>query len=498
MRREKANETGSCGDLNKDQLYQAFKSRDSRFDGKVFVGVKSTGVYCRPVCIARMPKKDNCEFFETAAEAEQAGFRPCMTCRPELAPGLSISDATSNLARRAARLLRNTCGEGQSLEVLAGRLGCTDRHLRRIFTETYHLTPVQYLQTCRLLLAKHLLTDSNLPIGSIAAASGFGSTRRFNEAFKNRYRMPPSALRKKESKFRNANKDISLKLGYRPPYLWDEMLAFLEMRAIAGIESVEDGTYLRTVRIFTEIDGEVTGWIKVSNLEGENALALMLSESLLPVITHVVARVRHLFDLDCEPQVIYETLKQMNEVKAASCKVGTRLPGCFDSFETAARAIIGQWVSVKTASNQAAKVVAEYGQPIDTGIDGLDRAFPSPEWVASRGEKLLDDFGRLGITSARSKAILELARAIVDGHVSLDLAASPTEQMENMLALKGIGPWTAQYVAMRTLGYTDAFLETDAGVKHALPEMNAKEMCALAEAWRPWRSYAVMNLWNSL
>ncbi len=494
--------------IDTDTLYEAFKANDSQLDGRYFMGVTSTGIYCRPVCGARMPKKENCRFFTSAAEAEQAGFRPCLICRPELAPGRSISDATSNLALRAARTLRDTCGSGESIETLAGKLGYTDRHLRRVFERTYHLTPVQYVQTCRLLTAKNLLTDSNLSIGDIALASGFKSVRRFNEAFKSHYRMAPSSLRK-EASHKGTNErgisssaislsGISLKLGYRPPYAWESMLHFLESRAIETIEVIRDNAYYRTVSMKTNTGKLITGWIKVSNLPERNCIRLTMSESLLPVLTHVVARVRLLFDLDAEPALIYNALKSMEGIKPGSLRQGTRLPGSFDAFETAARAIIGQWISIQNANVQAAKVAQKYGTPIQTGVPGLSRSFPTADWVVRQGTHLLDDFGNLGITSARSKAILALAQAIIHGNVLLEPVSDPQEQMSNMLALKGIGPWTANYIAMRTMGYTDAFLETDSGIKHALEGTNSKEMLDMAENWRPWRSYAVVNLWNTL
>ncbi|MDL2238565.1 helix-turn-helix domain-containing protein, partial [Christensenellaceae bacterium OttesenSCG-928-K19] len=285
--------------------YAAFKAKDSRFDGRFFIGVSSTGIYCRPVCRAKMPKAENCTYYSTAAEAEQAGYRPCLLCRPELAPGMSVTDATTTLARRAARLMEESCAAGERLEEVAGRLGCTSRHLRRAFKAEYNVSPVQYLQTCRLLLAKNLLTDTGLSVLDVAMAAGFGSLRRFNELFKKQYRLPPTALRKLADREGVRGGDITILLGYRPPYQWRHMLDFLAQRAIFGVEAVSGDKYMRTVRLEAEGQGQVFGWIKVGNRPEKSALAVTVSASLLPVLPQVLARVRSLFDLYCDPQAVF-------------------------------------------------------------------------------------------------------------------------------------------------------------------------------------------------
>ena len=483
---------------NHSGLYAAFMANDARFDGRFFVGISSTGIYCRPICRTRKPKPENCTFYATAAEAEQAGYRPCLLCRPELAPGTSIADATANLVYRAARMLEENCGTGQSLTELAGRLGCTDRHLRRVFMAEYNVPPVQYLQTCRLLLAKNLLTDTNLSILEVAMAAGFGSLRRFNDVFKKQYHLAPTSLRKSLSEDRIYNGNITLALGYRPPYHWEEMLNFLAGRAITGVEVVKDGEYMRTVCLENSEGKPLYGWVRVRHKPKKNALSVTVSETLLPVLPQVLARIRHLFDLYCDPVGVYETLRVMNDIRPNLCILGTRVPGCFNTFEMAVRAVLGQQISVKAASTLAARIVKTYGTPIQTGIEGLSHIFPSPEDIVALGEDITAHFGVLGVTSARSNTIYELARALVQKEIDFDLCAQPEEEMKKLMNIRGIGSWTAQYIAMRTMGWPDAFLETDAGVKKALPDYSPKELLKMAEAWRPWRSYATVNLWNTL
>ena len=482
---------------NDKGLYAAFNARDARFDGRYFVGISTTGIYCRPICGARQAKEENCTFFRTAAEAEQAGYRPCLLCRPELAPGTSIADATANLVYRAARMLEENCGSGQSLDVLAGRLGCTDRHLRRVFTAEYNVTPIEYLQTCRLLLAKNLLTDTDLSVLEVAMASGFGSLRRFNDLFKKHYNLSPTGLRK-NNLHKQQQDNITINLGYRPPYLWKEMLDFFKERAITGVEIVKDDKYMRTVRMTTISGQQLYGWLQVGHNEKKNVLTVTVCEPLLPVLPQVLARVRHLFDLHSDPHVIYDGLASMNEIRSGLCVLGTRVPGCFDTFEMSVRSVLGQQITVKAASTLAARIVETYGTPVQTGIEGLTHVFPSPEDILALKGSISDHLGPLGVISTRSQIILALARALVQGDIDLDLPEDPEDEMKKLMSIRGIGSWTAQYIAMRSMEWPDAFLETDVGVKKSLPEYSPKELLDMAEAWRPWRSYATINLWNSL
>ena len=483
---------------NDSGLYAAFIAKDSRFDGRFFVGISSTGIYCRPVCRAKQPKPENCTFYHTAAEAEQAGYRPCLLCRPELAPGASVTDATSNLAYRAVKMLEENCSSIQNMEELAGRLGCTSRHLRRVFASEYQLSPIQYLNTCRLLLAKNLLTDTTLSVINVAMAAGFGSLRRFNALFKEHYNLSPTALRKKQTEDKSHQSDITLALGYRPPYRWDEMLHFLEGRAITGIEIIKNGEYMRTVQLVTAEGKKVYGWIRVSHNPQKNTLNVSLSETLLPVLSQVLARVRHLFDLYCEPYTIYDAISSLNELRSDLCVLGIRLPGCFNAFEMAVRAVFGQQITVKAASTLVARIATTYGSSIQTGIKGLTHVFPLPEDILALESPIENHLGPLGVIATRSKIIYELAWTIVNGTINLNLPANPEEEMKKLMLIPGIGSWTAQYIAMRTMAWTDAFLETDAGIKKAFPYYSSKELLKTAEAWRPWRSYATINIWNSL
>ena len=487
---------------NTKALYSAFKAKDARFDGRFFVGISSTGIYCRPVCRAKQPKIENCTFFKTAAEAEQAGYRPCLLCRPELAPGTATIDAAASLAHRAARLIEETCGNNQSIDELSERLGYTDRHLRRTFFSEYNVSPIQYLQTCRLLLAKSLLTDTDLPVIDVAMTAGFGSLRRFNDLFKKQYHLSPSSLRKQLAGTKDSHGGVTISLGYRAPYQWEKILDFLAGRTIPGVEVVVNDEYLRTVNYtYRDKKGEkrnLRGWLCVGKHPTKETLFVTVAQELLPVLPQILARIKHLFDLYCDPDAISEVLSNMNDIKAGLFVPGTRLPGCFDPYEMTVRAVLGQQITVKAARTLAARVVKTYGTAIETGIEGLTHTFPLPEDIMKLNGPLANHLGPLGVTSARSRTIYELSNIFVQKEIDFSINADPEIEMKKLLAIPGIGKWTAGYIAMRTMGWTDAFLETDAGIKKALDRYSEKEMLSLAEEWRPWRSYATINLWNSL
>ena len=478
--------------------YAAFKAKDTRFDGRFFVGVSSTGIYCRPVCRARLPKAENCTFYSTAAAAEQAGFRPCLLCRPELAPGVSRVDASTSLAHRAARLFEENCGSEHNIETFASRLGCTDRHLRRVFTAQYNVTPIQYLQTCRLLLAKNLLTDTDLSVVDVAMTAGFGSLRRFNDLFRKHYRLAPTALRRQAGGVAGQSNSVTLTLGYRPPYQWQQMMDFLAKRAVPGVETVSNGAYLRTVHLVSKDQKNVYGWIQVAHCPQNNTLAVTVDSALLPVLLHVLARVRCLFDVACDPDAVYETLDSMNSIRPGFCVRGVRLPGSFDAFEMSVRAVLGQQVTVKAAKTLAARLAAAYGTPVATGVPGLTHTFPTPDGILALGGRIDNHLGPLGITSKRANAILELAQAFVHKDIDFNVCAQPETVVEKLMDIPGVGMWTAQYIVMRAAGWPDAFPYTDDGVKKALAPRTLKEIQTMAEVWRPWRSYATVNLWNSL
>jgi AraC family transcriptional regulator of adaptative response / DNA-3-methyladenine glycosylase II len=499
--------------LDRGACYAALKSRDARFDGRFFTGVSSTGIYCRPICRVKRPKEENCTFFISAAAAEAAGYRPCLKCRPELAPGLAPMDAPARIARRAAFIMADDFSAENSLEDLAAALGISGRHLRRVFYAAYGVPPVQYVQTLRLLLAKNLLTDTALPVTEIAMTAGFGSVRRFNDLFKKQYRLAPGRLRKvvkgpaKTSGpvFRGASKSspgagdegITLLIGYRPPYRWDVLLAFLAGRVIAGVESAADNTYRRTVT--ARKGGRVyRGWIRVVNAPEKNALVLTMPPSLAPVLPKVLSRVKILFDTDCDPLEIYEKISSLNKMAAGLCVPGTRLPGCFDPFEMSIRAVLGQQITVKAAKTLANRFAAALGEKIHTPFEDLVCTFPGPEKILSIKKPVENYLGALGITGARSRSIYALAEALSSGKITLSPRADPEAETRKLLSLPGFGPWTVQYIGMRAFSWPDAFPHTDYGIKKALAGKTPKEILALSEAWRPWRAYAAINLWNSL
>jgi AraC family transcriptional regulator of adaptative response / DNA-3-methyladenine glycosylase II len=476
--------------LDPQTCYRALRSRDARFDGRFFVAVSSTGIYCRPVCTVKPPRRENCRFYPSAAAAESGGYRPCLRCRPELAPGNASVDATSRLAQAAASLIEDRALDGAGLDAVAARLGITDRHLRRAFGAEFGVSPVEFAQTQRLLLAKRLLTDTSLPVTEIAFASGFGSLRRFNALFRERYRLQPGQLRKHMYLNGAASSDVlDFELSFRPPYDWPALSAFLGARAIAGVEAVAGGSYRRTVRIGAA-GKEQLGWLEVSPSRAKPALRVSVSASLAKALPPVLSRVKALMDLACNPAEVALALGER-----AARHPGLRVPGAFDGFEVAVRAILGQQVSVAAARTVAGRFAAAFGEPVDTPFEALDRIFPSAERIAGLPYGRI---ARLGMPGARARSVLALARAVAGGGLELAPNADIDTTLEKLRALPGVGEWTAQYIAMRALAWPDAFPHTDLGVMKALGERNARRVLAAAEAWRPWRAYAVMHLWNSL
>ncbi len=474
--------------LDPDQCYRALLSHDTRFDGRFFVGVGTTRIYCRPVCTAKTPLARNCSFFPSAAAAEARGYRPCLRCRPELAPGYAVVDANGRLAKSAAGLIEDGQLAEASLADLAGTLGVTDRHLRRVFQQEFGVAPVEYAQTQRLLLAKRLLTDTGLPVIDVAMASGFASLRRFNDLFRTRYRMTPGELRRTSGKGAPAE-TLAFDLAYRPPYDWDAMLAFLGKRAIAGVESIERGRYLRTVRV-TTARGEARGWIEVAPSKRRSALRVTVSASLAGALPLVLARVKHLFDLSCHPEEIATALGPLAENHP-----GLRLPGAMDGFEVAVRAILGQQVTVHAATKIAARFAEAFGEPVETPHENLTTLFPRASDIAALEPVKVAE---RGVVRTRARAIVELAREVASGKLGLDPSADVDTTIAALDALPGVGPWTAQYVAMRALAWPDAFPHPDVAVLKAMKETRAATALESAEGWRPWRAYAVLHLWKSL
>ncbi|MFZ7102490.1 MAG: AlkA N-terminal domain-containing protein [Peptococcaceae bacterium] len=483
--------------LDSKACYAALKAHDARFDGRFFVGVSSTGIYCRPICRVKLPKEENCTFFVSAAAAESAGYRPCCRCRPELAPGLAPADGTSRIARQAALIIEENCLADLKISDLAGRLDITDRHLRRAFAAEYGVSPVQYVQTRRLLLAKCLLAETELSVTEVALFAGFGSIRRFNELFKKHYRSTPSHFRSSAKNISDHKEMLTLTLGYRPPYAWDELIEFLAARAIPGVEYVKDGVYHRTVALKTG-NGTYYGWVSVANKPRENSLSVTLACSLLPVLSKVLARIRCLFDLNCSPAEVYDKLRIMNELAPGLCIPGLRLPGCFDPFEISVRAVLGQQVTVKAARTLAMRFAGAFGGKVSTPFAELYCTFPTPDAIYGLEGPVENHLGPLGIIGARSRSIFALAAAMVSGFITFSPGADPELAMENLLSLPGFGPWTVQYIGMRACGWPDAFPHTDYGIRKALSGMTPKEILSISERWRPWRSYAVVNLWNAL
>ncbi|MBT9490095.1 MAG: DNA-3-methyladenine glycosylase 2 family protein [Rubrivivax sp.] len=474
-----------------DTAYLALQNHDARFDGRLFVGVTSTGVYCRPVCRVRIPKRENCRFFGSAAQAEASAFRPCLKCRPEIAPGLSLMDSSAVLAQAAARALAHAVhsGEALALPTLAARLGVTDRHLRRIFQAAHGVTPRDYISTQRLLLAKQLLTDTNTPVTQVALASGFESLRRFNAAFAERYRMSPTRLRREGP---GPAPGTPLRLAWRPPYDLAAVLEFFARRAMPGVEQVDmDGLTLRRTLALPHAGALRAGWLACHFVPARHELHLTTSSSLAPALGSLLARVRHSFDLDADPAQIDPVLARL----PVAPRPGLRLPGCFDGFELAVRVILGQQVTVQAARTLVRRLVQQFGTPIDTPFSGLDRLFPDAATIAAADPETI---GRLGIVRQRVRALQALAAEVAAGRLLLHRDAPLEPTLAALRALPGIGEWTTQLVAMRALAGPDAFPATDIGLLNALGTRDVAAVTQAAEDWRPWRAYAVIRLWHHL
>jgi AraC family transcriptional regulator, regulatory protein of adaptative response / DNA-3-methyladenine glycosylase II len=500
--------------LNHDSCYQAFLSHDARFDGRLFACVKTTKIYCRPVCKVKPPMHKNCHFVTHAAQAERLGYRPCLRCRPELSPGYSTSEASSRLAQAAASALQFPRRQAPNIEALAKKIGITSRHLRRLFLQEYGVTPIEYAQTQRLLLAKRLLTDTKLPVAIVSEAAGFGSIRRLNSLFLENYRLSPLRLRK-EGVASKVHGPTSLGvhkilLTYRPPYAWAAQLKYLSGRTLAGVEFVDldESVYWRSVRVkdanLQNASKQYVGWISVRHQPEKSSLEIGLSDSLAPVIGQVMLLVRRLFDLDARPQDIAQVLlmsKTFDFAPLLEQAPGLRLAGSFDGFELSIRAILGQLVSVKAAHATASKVVLHFGQPLSDfndvescPCDAIVRLTPEPESILSATQEQL---GALGVTRQKQTAIKAIAQALVDGDLLLDPSVDVASTIIQLKAMHGIGDWTAQYIAMRALAWPDAFPSSDYGVLKALGGTPAQAV-KTSEEWRPWRAYATRYLWHSL
>jgi len=475
--------------LDPDVCYRALASRDARFDGRFFVGVVSTGIYCRPICPARTPLRRNCRFFPAAAAAAAAGFRACRRCRPETSPASAAWHGTSALVTRALRLVAAGALDTGSVADLAARVGTGERQLRRLFVEHVGASPLAVAQTRRVHFAKQLLDETSLPVTTIAHAAGFASVRRFNTAMRTAWGQPPRALRRAPAAARGAG--VELRLGYRPPFDAEALLAYLALRALPGVEEVADGTWRRSVTF----DG-ASGVIEVRPDPAAHQLRLHVPAALAPHVGRVAARVRRVFDLDADPAPIAAQLGGDPELAARLARrPGVRVPGAWDGFELAVRAILGQQVTVAGATTLAGRIAAACGAPLAAPAGGVRVLAPTPAALAAA------DLAAVGLPRARAEALRALARAVASGRLGLDAALDPDEAVRRLEALPGVGPWTAQYVALRALGAPDAFPASDLGLRRALatngqlPTPRALER--RAEAWRPWRGYAAVLLWTT-
>jgi AraC family transcriptional regulator, regulatory protein of adaptative response / DNA-3-methyladenine glycosylase II len=461
-------------------------SRDPRFDGKFFIGVAGSRVYCRSICPAPTAKEKNVRYFPTAAAAAEAGFRPCLRCRPECSPGTPAWMGTSNTVSRALRLIGESGLEDGGVEALASRLGVGSRHLRRLFLKHLGASPTAVAHTRRFHFAKKLIDETRLPMMQIALASGFGCVRRFNAGIRNVYHRTPTQIRRIARQQINQRENQYLfRLRFRPPYDWKAMLSFLAARAIPGVEIVGDGFYRRSISL-----NGTQGYFEVSLDEANHTLLARVEFGDPRSLYFITERIRAMFDLNADWDSIARNLRT-DSVLARRIKVhpGLRVPGCWNGFELAVRAILGQQVSVKGASTLAGRLAKALGQPF-SGPEGINCIFPSPEVLAS------SSLAGLGLTKARTETVRTLARAVRSGRITFENIVDSAEFLRRFCEIPGIGKWTAEYVAMRALGEPDAFPSSDLGLLRALGLTTARELEYRADSWRPWRAYAAVHLWT--
>ncbi|MDB5364812.1 MAG: putative ada regulatory protein [Rhodospirillales bacterium] len=489
--------------LDREACYRAIQTRDVRFDGRLFVGVTTTGIYCRPVCPARTPKLGNCTFHASAASAQAGGFRPCLRCRPETAPDLASWRGTSNSVSRALALIADGAldGDDNGVDALASRLGLGERQLRRLFQQHLGASPVAVAQTRRVLFAKQLIQETRLPMAEVALASGFGSVRRFNETFQTLFRRPPSALRRSHTSKQpaaeqpsNDRDGVTLRLRYRPPYDWESMLDFLGRRAIDGIEQATHERYRRTV----QHDGK-TGTVDVAHEPAHESLRVKIRFPDVRALPAIVARVKRVFDVDADIATICEHLaRDPMLAKLVAQRPGLRAPGAWDGFELAVRAVLAQQVTGLAARQLAGKLVAVAGHALpDGGLDGGDRllrVFPTPAQLAAA------DLSALGLPAAQRETLKSLAETALADPNLFHRVGSLEEAVERLSAIPGMGNGTAQYIALRALAETDAFPAGDVGLLRSagvdtIERPTASDLLRRAEPWRPWRAYAAQHLW---
>jgi AraC family transcriptional regulator of adaptative response / DNA-3-methyladenine glycosylase II len=491
--RENANATSHASiELDRQACYRVLQTRDARFDGRFYTAVLTTGIYCRPICPAKPPKIANCVFVPSAAAAHQMGFRPCLRCRPEVAPGVGSWNGSASTVSRALQLIAEGALDEVSLDQFAERLGVGARHLRRLFERHLGASPAAVAQTHRILFAKKLLNETSLPMAHVALASGFGSVRRFNDAFRKTYGRTPSMLRKSRHLEQPTPAGITLKLPFSPPYDWRSIIEFLRARAIPGVEQVDDDRYCRTFSV-----GRAQGVVEVRPVSQENCVQATIRTSDVTALGAVVARVRRVFDLDADIAAIDTHLSQHPMLaRKVRERPGVRVPGAWDSFELAVRAMLGQQISVAAATTFAGRVTATYGSVLDerqAPMNDPDRLFPEPDALAHAR------LTSIGLTRARAHALQGLAAAMASDSHLLRSYETLQDTIQKLCALPGIGPWTAQYISMRALREPDAFPATDLGLMRATATDGGRQspvrLLAMAEAWRPWRAYAAVRLW---
>jgi len=473
-------------DLNWKVCNRARLSRDARFDGKFFIGVLTSGVYCRPICPARTAEDRNVRYFPTAAAAAEAGFRPCLRCRPECSPGTPAWLGTPNTVSRALRLISESGLEDGGVEALAEKLGVGSRHLRRLFLRHLGATPSSVAQTRRLHFAKKLIDETNLPMNEIALASGFGCVRRFNAAIRKTYKRAPTQIRRlvRRAKTQSEN-EYTFRLRFRPPYNWDGILAFLAPRATPGVEEVSGKSYRRTISLHGN-----HGYFEIAPDSVAETLAVRLQFGDPRALFFITERIRSMFDLNADWATIARTLRA-DPILSARMNVqpGLRVPGSWNGFELTIRAILGQQVTVKGATALAGRLVKLFGTTL-SDVCGLTHVFPAAEVLADA------NLSRVGLPSARALTIRALARAVSDGKICFEGVIDSDRFLGRLCEIPGIGPWTAHYVAMRALGEPDAFPSGDLGLLRALQVQTSRELERRAESWRPWRAYAAMYLWT--
>jgi AraC family transcriptional regulator of adaptative response / DNA-3-methyladenine glycosylase II len=474
--------------LDAARCYRALRTRDRRFDGRFFVGVTTTGIYCRPICPARTPKATHVRFYRCAAAAEEAGFRPCLRCRPETAPGTPAWNGTPAVVERALRLLARGALDEAGVEPLAARVGIGARHLRRLFHRHLGASPLAVARTERMHFARRLLDETDLSITRIALAAGFGSIRQFNHAFRQTFRQAPTLIRRRGARAPASANGYALRLVYRPPFDWTALLAFFAPRAIPGVEAVEGDIYRRTITVRGE-----PGTLVVRPDGGTLRLEVALPGP--DALFQVVARARRMFDLDADPARIARELRHDRLLAGRIARhPGLRLPGAWDPFECAVRAIVGQQVSVRAATTLAGRIARTFGRPAPGAEPPLAHVFPD---AAALADAPLET---IGIIKSRARAIRALASAVASGALPLDGTLTTDDLVEHLRGLPGIGEWTAQYILLRALGEPDAFPAGDLGLRRAAGNgsgaLSERALAGRAEAWRPWRAYAALHLWT--